>query len=355
MSPAPGTQVLRLTTGAVAFDLIIDAAAQAEAAPVLDCLGGYFGPRPAGEAPELTFALRAAAAFDADLAGRAVRPMALRRSSAAPFNLDLRLLAEAGPPRMAYDPATGTGYLIDHPARRIALFLTENSLFHVIETVRYTLLVAEQNKGALILHASAAQQEDGSLALVLGEKGRGKTTTLLRLILGRGMRYFSGDKVLADCPEGRLRLRGWPDFAHVGIGTLSSFPALARACDVALCTADGHPRPPGEKVLIAPARLAAALGAERAPARAGRAAFVLLPDVRVDQPSLRHIGTAERQARLADLIEDARIFLPGTWHGLLPPMAPAPPDAVFAALDHAAWYELRGKADLPAIPGLAVT
>jgi hypothetical protein len=281
MNPAPGTQVLRLTTGAVAFDLIIDAAAQAEAGPVLDCLGSYFGPRPAGEAAELTFALRAVVAFDADLAARAVRPMALRRSSAAPFNLDLRLLAEAGPPRMAYDPATGTGYLIDHAARRIELFLTENSLFHVIETVRYTLLVAEQNKGALILHASAAQQEDGAL---------------------------SGDKLLADCPEGRLRLRGWPDFPHVGIGTLSGFPALARACGVALCTADGHPRPPGEKVLIAPARLAAALGAEPAPARAGRAAFVLLPDVRVDQPSLRHIGTAERRARLADLIEDAQIL-----------------------------------------------
>jgi len=340
----PLGEVLRLTTGKVAFDLRIETAARPWAAATLAATAGVFRPRAAGVPPDVVFRLAAFPPGDPAVARVAVEPFALRRSSAAPFNLDLSVGRLAGGRRVGLDRTTGTALLADPDTRTLTLYLSEASGYHLIETLRYTLLVAEQAAGTLILHASAAAREDGAWALVLGDKGRGKTTTLLHLIRRAGFRYVSGDKVLADLrDDGRPRLRAWPDYPHVGLGTLGQFPDLAAACGVALTDAGGAPRPPGEKVLIRPERYVAALGGQ-GPVETDGAGWLIFPDVAAPESGIAPVApAAERRRRLAATVEDARIFTPGIWHGLLNCPAPVALDTVFAGLDRARWLDIRGK------------
>jgi hypothetical protein len=335
---------LTWTTGAVDFDIIVDAGASPAAQPAIEFLGAVFGVRPADRHAHIVFRLRDYADVDERLFTGATTAFALRRSSARPFNLDLLKGRTPDGRTVAIDPATRTAYVVDPELRSLTLFISADSTFHVIETLRYTLLVAEQGLGTLILHASAAQAADGALVLVLGGKGRGKTTTLLKLILEQRLSFFSGDKVLADITTGRLLLRAWPDYAHVGLGTLRTFPDFAVACGVSLTGADGRPRDPNEKVLVAPARYRAALGAT-GKTTSSRVSDVIFPDIGApDDSPLPITSASERSARLADVVEDARIFTPGRWHMLIDCPAPASVDSIFPALNCANWNYVPGRA-----------
>jgi hypothetical protein len=335
---------LSWTTGAVDFDILIDASAGAAAQPAIAFLGAVFGVRRANRRPHIVFRLRDYASLDERLFSEATTAFALRRSSARPFNLDLLKGRAPDGRTVAVDPATRTAYVVDPDAGRLTLFIGADSTFHVIETLRYTLLVAEQGLGTLILHASAAQAADGTLVLVLGDKGRGKTTTLLKLVLEQHLSFFSGDKVLADMTMGRLMLRAWPDYAHVGLGTLSTFPDFAAACGVSLTKSDGRPRDPNEKVLVPPARYRAALGAN-GQTTSSRVSHVIFPDIDApDGPPSPITSAKERSACLGSIVEDARTFTPGCWHMLIDCPEPASLNDIFLALNRARWSYVPGRA-----------
>ncbi|NOR61550.1 MAG: hypothetical protein GQ535_03525 [Rhodobacteraceae bacterium] len=335
----------KLTTGAVPFTLEVHAGAEPVAEALINVFNGVFPEYTGSAPPTLRFSLHPADDFDPTLIASATKPFALRRSSALPFNLDLLLSLDDGTGVVAYDPKTLTGYIVNRNQASIAFYVTNDSLFHLVETLRYTLLMAEQNRSTLILHASAAQTDQGDLMLVLGDKGRGKTTTLLSMVLRDKLRYFSGDKVLADIVDGALRLRAWPDYAHVGIGTFSLFPDFARACGISLTDDNGQPRPNGEKHLVAPDRFAHALDAvpER---QASCVSHVILPDVTAEGPLIRDLPLTTLPGRFDGILEDARQFTPGCWHQLTENKAPVAADVIFAALSDARWVEVLGR-DVP--------
>ncbi|SCK38902.1 hypothetical protein [Streptomyces sp. WMMB 322] len=78
----------------------------------------------------------------------------------------------------------------------------------------------------MVLHATAAYR-DGSAVLVTGGKGAGKSTVLLELVERFGYRVMSGDKtVVHELPDGSVLAAGWPDYPHLGYGTVAKYPGL---------------------------------------------------------------------------------------------------------------------------------
>ena len=304
-----------LTTGKVNFDLEFTSGTVEVLERAFDCLRPVFRTRGGSDA-HFTVLAKNFDALPGYMSAQATQAFALRRSSARPFNLDLMTGVDDAGCSVGVDHAGRTAYHADPAGRTLTFFVSGGSHFHLIETLRYTALAAEQVLGSVCLHASSAALHNGAAVLVLGNKGHGKTTTLLTLIERHGLGYFSGDKVLLDRHDGKVRLRAWPDYPHIAIGTLRMFPRLAAACSVDF-EEQGEPLPDARKALIEPPIFRAALRRSGAVAT-DRCGLLLFPDVRRDDVSLTKIETVDnRIAVLQAAVEDARIFVPGQWHRLI--------------------------------------
>ncbi|MGV9248136.1 hypothetical protein [Streptomyces sp. NPDC003710] len=86
------------------------------------------------------------------------------------------------------------------------------------EAMRGVLL----RSGWSVLHASAVVQ-DGRVALTLGDKGAGKTTTALALAARHGWELLAIDRVFARPNEdGGVDVLPWPSAAAIGLGLLEA-------------------------------------------------------------------------------------------------------------------------------------
>lgn len=104
----------------------------------------------------------------------------------------------------------------------------------LIELVRSTVLGNEENHGVVVLHAAVVDL-GGRAVVIVGRKGAGKTSAALEMVLHHGARLLSGDKALllpGGAGVGDVRVAGWPDWPHVGLGTASRFPELVERFDL---------------------------------------------------------------------------------------------------------------------------
>ncbi|WP_127534508.1 phosphoenolpyruvate carboxykinase (ATP) [Paenibacillus kobensis] len=92
-----------------------------------------------------------------------------------------------------------------------------------IELIRDLVLKNEENHGVVVVHATCAYQ-DGAAMMIAGQKGAGKSTTLLELVHRFGCSFMSGDKTFLWMDGGKLYASGWPDYPHLGLGTMSKYP-----------------------------------------------------------------------------------------------------------------------------------
>ncbi|WP_349304934.1 hypothetical protein [Paenibacillus sp. Marseille-Q4541] len=92
-----------------------------------------------------------------------------------------------------------------------------------IELIRDLVLKNEENHGVVVLHATCSYKE-GKANLIIGPKGAGKSTTLLEIVSKFGHQFMSGDKTFLWVENGQLYASGWPDYPHLGLGTLSKYP-----------------------------------------------------------------------------------------------------------------------------------
>lgn len=278
----------------------------------------WFRPATTKRKADLTVHLRSPSAFVASWRARCVEPFVLRRSSAPLFNLVVkRGLSEEGM-QLAWDEQRNVGYVIDSVASGVTLYGELSTAFiHLIELVRYYGLLIEQAQGTVILHSAAVRQRDSdNVIAIIGAKGAGKTTTMLSLLANKNYVYFSGDKLLLSYSEGELKVRGWPDYPHVGIGTLHSHAGLAQRLEIRLDREDGTPLPSQHKVLIEPSQYLAAIGE---PSQAcGHLSNIVLPRIH-EGGQARYIVMAENEKEAVspgDLFEWPHRFITATWHGL---------------------------------------
>lgn len=267
---------------------------------------------------DLRVRLHEAQAFDPEWIRRCAQPVFIRETYAPGFTL--RVLTGQDPRTdmdYAWDADTRVGYRIDRAKRIVDFHGDENAFIHLIELVRYFGLLVEQTKGSVVMHASAVVDKDGGIVAIGGAKGAGKTTTMLDLVLSGEYLYFSGDKLLIDVVDGRVRARGWPDYPHVGIGTLRAHSDLARQLNLSHVANDVSIADT-EKRLCQPELMRAALKAS--PEGSGWLSTVMLPNVAVGGP-LRTFEPTQaeivRHIHSPTLFEWPHRFITSTWHGLL--------------------------------------
>jgi hypothetical protein len=278
-----------------------------------------------------------------------VDELVIRRSTAEMFNLTACISVATENLIIVHDIKKHTAYKIERDARRITAYVTGSSFIHLVELIRYTALIIEEARGTTLLHASAAMIDEEAV-LVLGHKGAGKTTTLLRLLLGGTLDYLSGDKILLNAtPEG-LAIRAWPDYPHIGIGSLRPYPAFAEACGVRFLWENGEAKPDGHKELIDPHRFRSALpGAPRRNCNKVRA--LLFPDIASKKCEVRKFPAEEQSLQvLQENVEFPFEFTPGRWHGLFDDITRkkrATDDQLLRRLVDVPWYSVLGAVPSP--------
>jgi hypothetical protein len=308
--------------------------------------------RTASGSPDFTLRFAVFSAFPKEWNAACTAAVRFRRSSCPSFNLSGRAGTADDELILGIDEVSETAYAIEAGRRRITFFGSphnQGSENHLLDFTRYLSLLIAEAAGSVLLHASAVML-GGRLFLILGDKGAGKTTTMLRLVAECGAQYYSGDKVLASLDADGLILRAWPDIPYIGIGSLRGLPDLASSLGIELTGLDGEPRPDYEKQLVPLRRFRETVPQSRAVA-ARNVAAILLPEVSsADAGHAWMPVQARKPESLAGFIEWPHEFLTVQWHRLfLNDAENGVPDrgmAVLERLTAVPWLRLSGK-DVP--------
>ncbi|HEX4788692.1 MAG TPA: hypothetical protein VH372_09545 [Actinospica sp.] len=332
-------------------------------AEALDFLGTHFAARrhAAAEGAEPVALLRVSLAGqpsdDAPPApGPAADEIYVRKSASDFFTVPARRERVDGL-ELVECTRTGTRMAFDRAAGMVRIQVTERGAMDLVELIRDLTLKAEENAGAAVLHATAAER-DGRTVLVAGSKGAGKSTVLLELVEHFGYRIMSGDKAIASLDESGLYVTGWPDYPHLGYGTIAKYPGLR---EIAGIGADYVPAPeqafsPLGKFAVAPEpfrrRFPGAPRGLRAPVAAivypsiGPGDETLLAPADNDVPTVR--------ATLESAFDGRNAF----WHRYLDDRraaASAEVNRTLAALAEIPAFSLTGPGDLTVDPLAAPT
>ncbi|RMV71068.1 hypothetical protein ALP05_200120 [Pseudomonas caricapapayae] len=307
--------------------------------------------------PDLTVCLHAPQAFKDSWKARCQTPHLIRKSYAEGFTLKVWQGDLPNGDSVAWDPESKVGYRCSISTRKVDFYGAEDAFIHLIELVRYYGLLVESAKGSAVLHSSAVVSlSRESVTAFAGVKGAGKTTTMLEYLLAGKHSYYSGDKLLLDVQDGRVRARGWPDYPHIGLGSLrqhprliEEFPELTGMINDPAC-ADRH------KVLIAPERFAEVFG--RAPTGSSWLDEVVLPQVTQSaEVPPQPLSTAEILALIDgdSVFEWPAHFTISTWHGIPPSGTDIPcalSDGLRQALSRLRWTYRPGHRSAPASDSL---
>ena len=122
---------------------------------------------------------------------------------------------------------SGVGLTVDLDRRSIAVRGgdTRGVMVETYRCVRQVLVRSLLAVGARILHASATLGRDG-VTIYVGQKGAGKTTSMLQNIVKNNEAFVANERVLVWKRDGRLFVYGWPGTAFVGLGSLRAVFSL---------------------------------------------------------------------------------------------------------------------------------
>ena len=298
---------------------------------------------------DLCLNLETETAFTNDYKALCTTEQTIRISSAEAFNLTLKRGELPDGTQLAWNERDTTGYAFAHGSKIMTMYVSNNSFIHLIEFFRYYLLLIEASKGTMLLHASALENvESGKVVAICGVKGAGKTSTMLNLSCSKQYQYFSGDKLLVDTYEGKLRVRGWPDYPHVGVGSLRQHPELCQRIGIVPSEPPMSQASDRDKYLFTPELFYGALGKPLSQISSLEA--IVLPDVLAENISISCLNHAEKQAIDENhMFENPYDFMTATWHGLhapkLTPSIIAEHQKIKQALQASTWLKLTGNVD----------
>lgn len=120
-----------------------------------------------------------------------------------------------------------TFIVLNRSSKRIDIYAMQKGWnLILIELIRNLVLKNEENNGCFILHSACIYREDKGVTLVTGSKGAGKTTLSLELVQEFNYLLMSGDKTILFIEDNRIYAAGWPDYPHLGIGTIQKYPEI---------------------------------------------------------------------------------------------------------------------------------
>ncbi|MEV7004928.1 hypothetical protein [Streptosporangium sp. NPDC051022] len=292
--------------------------------PALDFLSTHFGVRAADDgagAPLATLYVSAeTAGVHLPPAHAEAEDLHVRKSASDFFTIPARRTHDGGREYVEC-VRTGTRFVLDPVERTVHVALGADGAMDLVELIRDLTLKHQENAGTAVLHATAAYR-DGAVVLITGSKGAGKSTLLLELVEHHGYKIMSGDKTLAvEGEDGSVRATGWPDYPHLGYGTVVKYPGLREIAGLAddYRPAGDHAFSPLGKFAVAPApfreRFPSAPRGLDAPVVA-----VLHPSI---GPGDRTVAEAvpDRRARVAVLAGNMESAFDGPhagWHSYLP-------------------------------------
>ncbi len=275
----------------------------------------------------------------------------LRKSASEFFTVPARRAEENG--RQYLECAkTGSRFAFDSAARTIDVVLGEGGAMDFVELVRDLALKDQENHGATVLHATAALH-DGGAVLVTGAKGAGKSTILLELVEKFGYRIMSGDKTVLHEHTGGVPLAaGWPDYPHLGYGTIAKYQGLKEIAgiDAGYRPPAGHEFSPTGKFAVDPGpfrvRFPGAPSDTHVPVTA-----ILHPSIGPGERTIVEPCEQGRAELVAANVESAFDGAHAGWHGYVDDQRAAHAERrarVVSALAHLPAWTVTGPGDLDA-------
>ncbi|MFF0659401.1 hypothetical protein [Micromonospora tulbaghiae] len=290
-------------------------------------------------------------AIPASWRAAATTAVTMRRSSAAAFNLR-GLRGRLDGADIVVCPDTTTALRLRDGDLSADLHLGSASFVQLVEFIRDIVLKAAERGGAVQLHAACAAR-DGRAVAIVGAKGAGKSTMMLDLVGRHGFRLVSGDKILVEWAGDGLTVRGWPDFPHLGVGTILGHPALA--AEVAALGYDLDPAEPQRKLLLDPDVLERAFGLAYEPGPVPLSAVVLPEVARGGAAELFVLAHAdlEEAMRHVERTADNRWMGWHTFRTSVPAEVSAHSEAaVRPGLARLDWWRSAGRAPYPGVDKL---
>lgn len=280
------------------------------------------------------------------------------RKSASEFFTIPALRKTSGDVESVYCTKTSTRFDFNTSRGTVDVFVGGAGQLDLVELIRDLVLKDQENRGAAVLHGTAAER-DGRAVLITGLKGAGKSTVLLELVEHHGYRVMSGDKTLAvRDADGQTVLAGWPDYPHLGYATIVKYPGLK---DIAGLSDEFIPEPgfefsPVGKFAVNPAgfreRFPSARRGLEAPAE-----VILFPGIGAAAETTFEAVTGPEEVlrRLRELDESPFTGKHAGWTSFIRSHREAHAverDTMLNDLSAAAAWDVRGPGDVTEIPWL---
>ena len=99
----------------------------------------------------------------------------------------------------------------------------ESAIRCPLRIVREIALRTLENQGGCFTHAAAVSFEDGQKgALIIGDKGAGKSTTMWQFLHYGGADFITNDRSISVLEDQELTVYGWPMCLALGVGTVQA-------------------------------------------------------------------------------------------------------------------------------------
>ncbi|MBD3858258.1 hypothetical protein IEE86_00800 [Bacillus sp. 28A-2] len=99
----------------------------------------------------------------------------------------------------------------------------ESAIRCPLRIVREIALRTLENQGGCFTHAAAVSFEEGKKgALIIGDKGAGKSTTMWQFLHNGGADFITNDRSISMLEDQELTVYGWPMCLALGVGTVQA-------------------------------------------------------------------------------------------------------------------------------------